>query len=366
MASAISSHARSASTLDDLADAVRAAVPLRPAVLLVVRVAEFERVAWREGKAAARRLERRTHLAFRAAASRVLRCEDRTGHDCGSDVFAAAMLGAPRERRTAVAADCRAAVERIAFAIRDSNGLSVESGWTLVDRPPSTSLHAEVERALERGARERERYAFFAAVGHELRTPLTSISGYLETLLDEELDPTLRRRFVQTAGREASRLGRLIESMLDFSMLDLSQDAPSPASCNLAEQIGVACDAVAPHAAQRAVCVERRAIVSVCVGLSPDRCAQALINLLDNAIAYGRSRGRVRVSCDVRAPYARVRVDDDGEGLRDEVRGHGIGLSIVKIIIERAGGELRAARSPMGGARFELKLPLRADAQPVP
>ena len=366
MASVISSRARSAPTLADLADAMRAGVPLRPAALLVVRVAAFERVAWREGKGAARRLERSTDLAFRAAASRVLRCEDRTGHDEGSDVFVAAMLGAPRERRAAVAADCRAAVERIALAIREATGLIVESGWTMVDRAPSPALRSEVDRALERGARERERYAFFAAVGHELRTPLTSISGYLETLLDEELAPELRRRFVQTAGREASRLGRLIESMLDFSLLDLSHDAAAPASCNLAEQIAVACDVVAPHAAQSGVCVERRAIVSARVGLAADRCAQALINLLDNAIAYGRARGRVRVSCEVRAPYVRVWVDDDGEGLRDEVRGHGIGLSIVKIIIERAGGELRAARSPMGGARFELTLPLRADTQPSP
>jgi two-component system phosphate regulon sensor histidine kinase PhoR len=276
------------------------------------------------------------------------------------------MLGAPRERRAAAAADCRAAVERIARAIRDTTGLAAESGWTVIDREPSLSLGAEVERALERGARERERYAFFAAVGHELRTPLTSISGYLETLLDEELDPVLRRRFVQTAGREASRLGRLIESMLDFSLLDLSHDAPAPDSCNLAEQIAVACDAVGPHATTRGVSIERCTTVSARVGLSADRCAQALINLLDNAVAYGRALGRVRVSCEVRTPYVCVRVDDDGEGLRDEVRGHGIGLSIVKIITERAGGELRAARSPMGGARFELTLPLRADTRPSP
>jgi two-component system phosphate regulon sensor histidine kinase PhoR len=358
-------NSRAASALDALERAVSAAARERPVALLVVRAAELERIAWREGRAAARRLERRTAVAFRSAATRILRGEDRIGHDVGSDLFVAAMLGAPRICRQPSPADCRMAVERIAAVVRSATDLAVETGWTFVERASAHSMHDEAEIALERGARERERFAFFAAVGHELRTPLTSICGYLETLLEDELDPELRRQFVRTAGREASRLGRLIESMLDFSMLDLSGDAAAAASCDLAEQVLVACDAVAPHARRRGVRVECDTVPAARVGLPADRCAQAMINVLDNAIGHGRANGCVRVSCRAHPPYVCVRVDDDGGGLKGSARprgsGHGIGLSIVRAIVGRAGGDVRVGSSPLGGARFELRLPVRAE-----
>ncbi len=358
-------NSRVPNALGALGQALNEAAQVRPVALLVVRVAEFERIAWREGRAAARRLERHTAAVFRSAAKRVLRGEDRTGHDVGSDLFVAAMLGAPRVCRQASPSDCRMAVERIAAAVRSATDLQLETGWTFVERASPRAIREEAEVALERGARERERFAFFAAVGHELRTPLTSICGYLETLLEDELDPDLRRQFVRTAGREASRLGRLIESMLDFSMLDLSGDAAESASCSLADQIIVACDAVAPHARRRGVRLECDTVPATRVGLSADRCAQAIINVLDNAIGHGRARGRVRVSFTAHPPYVCVRVDDDGEGVRTTAgargKGRGIGLSIVRTIVGRAGGDVRVGRSPLGGARFELRLPIRAE-----
>lgn len=361
-------NSRVDSALGALSQAVREAAQTRCVALLVVRVAEFERIAWRDGRAAARRLERRTAAAFRKAAARILREEDRTGHDAGSDLFAAAMLGTPRVCRQPSPSDCRATVERLAVAVRDATELHVETGWTFVEPGSPRELREEAEIALERGGRERERFAFFAAVGHELRTPLTSICGYLETLLEDDLDPERRRAFVRTAGREASRLGRLVETMLDFSMLDLSGDAGTAASCDLAEQIGVACDAVAPHARRRSVRVTCDALPQVRVGLAADRCAQAIVNVLDNAVGHGRARGNVRVSCRTDEPYVCVRVDDDGEGLATSARtrGRGIGLSIVRSIIGRAGGDVRVARSPLGGARFELRLPVRAEISTVP
>lgn len=358
-------NSRVDSTLGVLGQTVSLAAQARPVAILVVRVAEFERIAWREGRAVARRLERRTAAAFRSAAKCILRGEDRIGHDAGSDLFVAAMLGPPRASRQPSPADCRTAVERIAAAVRSATDLHLETGWTFVERTSPRALRDEAEIALERGARERERFAFFAAVGHELRTPLTSICGYLETLLEDELDPDLRRQFVRTAGREASRLGRLIESMLDFSMLDLSGDPTVSASCSLADQIAVACDAVAPHARRRGVRIECDAVPAARVGLSADRCAQAIINVLDNAIGHGRARGCVRVSGAAQPPYVCVRVDDDGGGVATKGpsrgSGRGIGLSIVRTIVGRAGGDVRVGRSPLGGARFELRLPVRAE-----
>ncbi len=333
----------------------------RSAAVLAVRLPQFAEIAWLRGKAIARALERRTAAAFARSASHGLRGDDRLAHDPGSDIFAVAILGAPREARALAPLDARAALERIVEAIAGATGLRAQAGWSLV-RTPVARLDRELDSALERGARERERFEFFAAVGHELRTPLTSIRGYLETLQDDGLDEPTRTRFLETARREALRLGRLVDGMLDFSMLDLSGEF-APASCDLAEQVAAACDALAPQARQRRIVFVRPRTTSVRVGLGADSCTQALLNILDNAVKYGREGGRIRIAWSVRLPYASIRVDDDGPGLGCARRpGRGIGLTIVRTIVERAGGDVRASRSPLGGARFELRLPVRADS----
>src|SRR5581483_10555337 len=148
-------------------------------------------------------------------------------------------------------------------------------------------LDAEIAVALERGARERERYEFFATVGHELRTPLASIRGYLETLIDGEVDPPTSQLFLQTAQREALRMGRMIDGMLEFSLLDLS-GAFGAQTCNAADQLIRACDAVAPLAARQTMRIELEPPPHVRVALDPDACTQLLVNLLENATKYGR------------------------------------------------------------------------------
>jgi signal transduction histidine kinase len=365
-------------TLETLALAIGDASQLRPVAVLAVRVPAFARVAWQSGRADACRLERRTERAFRAAARRIVRADDALGHDIGTDTFVVAMLAAPREREAPSPSDCRSAVERIALAVAEHTALTVESGWCVVSQFDSgRGLLPEIERALERGARERERYGFFAAIGHELRTPLTSIRGYLDTLLDDDVDASTRRAFLHTARRETLRLGRLVDGMLDFSLLDLSSSDVVALSCDLREAIQVACDAVAPQAADRRILIRTQPVPQARVGLGADACAQAILNIVDNAVKYGRVGGYIGVSATLEPPFACVRVDDDGVGVATaecetifspRVRGtaargagRGIGLAIVKTIVERVGGEVRAGPSPLGGASFTVRLPLRGE-----
>ncbi len=98
--------------------------------------------------------------------------------------------------------------------------------------------------------------------------------------------------------------------------------------------------------------------------MTPTRAPeQALLNILDSTVKYGKEGGRIRITWSVRLPYAGIRVDDDGPGLGCARRpGRGIGLTIVRTIIERAGGDVRASRSPLGGACFALRLPVKADS----
>ena len=93
-----------------------------------------------------------------------------------------------------------------------------------------------------------------ATLGHELRTPLTSIRGYVETLLEGGLDPATARRFSQTVRREALRLSRLVDGMLEFSTLGASSYESCDA-CNVVEQIRATIEMLSPMAAARRVTI---------------------------------------------------------------------------------------------------------------
>src|SRR5579884_3347228 len=115
MASGTSSRARKRlEPLDALLGGIRAAVDLAPVPLLVLRLPEFERIAWRDGKRAAQRLERLTVTAFLDSARGVLRTGDGAAHDPGSDVFAIVLTAPSRERRAPAPADIRAVLARVA------------------------------------------------------------------------------------------------------------------------------------------------------------------------------------------------------------------------------------------------------------
>lgn len=379
MDSATSSRVRKRpAALAQLSGPLAEAAAHKPVPLLALRLPQFERIAWREGKRAAQRLERTTTVAFMSACARTLRTGDLTGHDPGSDVFAIAMTAPSRECRIPSPLDCRSVLERVALAMSLSAEMRIETGWTLVRRfDASASLQGEIDLALERGARERERYEFFAAIGHELRTPLTSIRGYLETLIDGGVDDATAQRFLETARRETLRMGRLLEGMFEFSLLDLSAEAMLGRSCEISRQIDLACEVVTPLAQQRGILV-RRSSCDAFAGIEPDMCLQLLVNLLDNAIKYGRDGGLVTIGASLDRDGVVIAVDDDGPGIAPAEResifgirvrgaqaasrpGTGIGLAIVKMIAERAGGSIRVTESPLGGARFETVLPARAE-----
>ena len=222
-----------------------------------------------------------------------------------------------------------------------------------------------------RRAHDRDRRALLATIRHELRTPLTSISGYLETLLDgEELDAVTTRRFLETAREQALRLGRMVEGMLEFSLLDLSVDTAG--WCDVVQEVRACIDAAVPLARERNVAIRVRVPRMLPARVDADACVHAVLNVIENAVKHGRERGTVAVRAARETPFIRIVVDDDGDGIpaheRDAVftmgargsaavHGSGIGLAVVKAIVTRAGGDVCVDRSPLGGARFVLRFP---------
>jgi len=221
---------------------------------------------------------------------------------------------------------------------------------------------------MERGAGVR---ALLATVGHELRTPLASIRGYIETLIEGELDLETQRRFLETARRETLRLGRLVEALQALSLLDLA--GGSNGECDIAEQIRATIEVLAPLAAGRGMTVRAQLPARACVLLEADACVHALANLLDNALKHGSEGGTIAVACVRDGRFVQVTVEDDGCGVELAERerifglgargagrrcaGAGIGLAVVKAIAERSGGDVGVERSSLGGARFVLRLP---------
>ena len=340
--------------------------------LLVFRMPEFERLAWRSGRRSARSLERRTATAFALAAQRVVRRDDLLAHDDGSDRFAVALTAPSRDGRIPEARDVRAALERTAAATALLTGRRMETGWWRIEGAGELRcLSDALDAALERGARERRHGQMLATIGHELRTPLTSIRGYIETLIAGDVDSETAKRFLETARRETLRLGRFVEGMLEFSMLDLSARAAG-ALCDAAQCAQAAVETALPLARERCVTIQASLNSPVAARVDPDLCMHALVNLIENATKYCSVGGKVEVACRHEGAFAVVFVDDDGPGVAGGdcetifdlgVRaassrgGSGIGLAVVKAVAERAGGDVRVTASRLGGARFAIRFP---------
>jgi signal transduction histidine kinase len=350
----------------------------RPVPLLVVRTRHFEQVAWKSGKRVARGIERSCLRAFIATARRTLREDDVVAHDGGSADFLAALVAPVRAGDVAPgSSDCRAALARLSTAMEAQTGLQFETGWTtLGSKPAASDLQRAVESALARGARERGHLSFFATLAHELRTPLTSIRGYLETLIEDNLDAETARRFLETARAEALRMGRLLDGLFDASALEVRLPGEEDATGDLQAALAAALNAVSPIATSRRTVISQFACDLAPIALGTDRMTQILVNVLENAIKHGAEEGRVCVSvAEEAADAVRVCIDDDGPGVPEEERsaifalagrgatvraaGSGLGLALVKLLLERAGGCVEVETSPLGGARFRLRVPLR-------
>ena len=226
---------------------------------------------------------------------------------------------------------------------------------------------------------EQMRKDFVADVSHELRTPLTAIRGYAETLLDGALeDSANNRRFVEIILSQSIRLNNIASDLLVLSELDSGNDAPVPPSrISVLEVIQSAVNTVMPAAGLRNVDIDGSACLDCVVVGVRFRLEQVMVNLLDNAVKFNRPGGSVVVACGyLDADQVHIRVSDTGIGIPsgdisrvferfyrvDKARsrpagGTGLGLPIVKEVVDRMGGTI-AVESQLGrGSTFIITLP---------
>lgn len=245
----------------------------------------------------------------------------------------------------------------------------------------------DVTRLNELEATRRE---FVANVSHELRTPITIIKGYVETLLDgARNDPQLSLKFLQTIEKHTNRLTFLIEDLLTISQLEEGRIVVNHQWGQLHTLVAKVLEDFASRAAARTIALSNQVPESLTLRADLDRLQQVLVNLIDNAIKYGRAGGHVSVAARILGtpdPHDRIEISvtDDGPGIPKESidriferfyrvdtarsreqGGTGLGLSIVKHIVQAHGGDVSAESQPGKGTTFRLTLPWEPPSPPV-
>jgi len=232
---------------------------------------------------------------------------------------------------------------------------------------------------------------FLSRVSHELRTPLNAVLGFTQLLQGERsIEPghQIRLGWIQSA---AEHLLLLINDLLDLSSLEIGDLKVARQPVDLAWLVRESLPLVEPLARQHGVELAAGATEGVALA-DATRLRQVLINLLTNGIKYNHRRGRVTVTATRSGGHVTLQVTDSGRGLtpeklahlfepfnrlgaeREGIEGSGIGLVIVKALVERMGGTVTVSSQPDQGTCLSVELPaadeVRAQApeaaQPVP
>ncbi|MGI8770314.1 MAG: ATP-binding protein [Acidobacteriaceae bacterium] len=234
----------------------------------------------------------------------------------------------------------------------------------------------EIERA------ETTRRDFVANVSHELRTPLTSISGYVETLLDDKGLRPVSREFLTVIQKNASRMSRLTEDLLTLARVESGDFKLRLQTISARALVEDAMESLMPVVQDAGMMIEQGETADDVVQADPDALQQVFGNLIENATKYGRSGGRIRMGASHSDDRVEFYVQDFGPGIPfehqpriferfyrvDKARsresgGTGLGLAIARHIVHAHGGDIRVESELGQGARFLFDLPKAASSE---
>jgi signal transduction histidine kinase len=241
---------------------------------------------------------------------------------------------------------------------------------TALDRVRLFEQEHETRLALERANEVMTNFVALAA--HELRTPVTTIHGFVQTLnhLEERLEEQQKEELRGALEQQTRRMASLVEQLLDLSRLDADAVAIRPQAVDVRERL---LEVVTVAAGSRADEVEVEIVGSADAVVDPEILDHIVVNLVTNALRYGRSPILVRAA--IEQGTLRVSVEDSGPGVaheieetlfdrftragvaRDRVAGTGLGLAIARAYARAHRGDLRYERGQPSGARFVVELP---------
>jgi PAS domain S-box-containing protein len=230
----------------------------------------------------------------------------------------------------------------------------------------------------ERAAAEQLKDEFVALVSHELRTPLSSIIGYLEVMHDDTTGPLTprQRQFLDVVDRNARRQLRLVSDLLFLSQVDAGRVRLHPDDVDVAEHAKAAIEAAQPRAKAASVTLQLEADDTTTLRGDPDRLGQVIDNLLTNAIKFTPPGGVVDVRVISNTDAVSIEVSDTGVGIpvgeqgqlftrffrastatSRAIPGIGLGLTIVKAIVDAHRGTVTVTSIEGNGTTFRIYLP---------
>lgn len=229
--------------------------------------------------------------------------------------------------------------------------------------------HAEMRRMYEK------QNQFFADITHELRNPLHTISGMLEMAQMEGVEPEKRAHYLQTASRQTERIHHLFKDLLTLQRFESDRDFIDPRPCPVRPILEQMESVYEPMARNKGIGF-RLDVVDAVVLADSAKMEQVVENLLTNALKF-TSEGEIRLAAELHGAHLRIEVTDTGIGIPEEHRdrlfdrfyrtdkarsrdkgGTGLGLAVVRSILESHGSSIHVESEPGRGSRFWFDLPL--------
>ena len=249
----------------------------------------------------------------------------------------------------------------------------------VLSAPPVQGVQVQILRdETDLEAARRARDSVLGNISHEFRTPLAAQLASIELLRDglHDMAPDAQQELLANVERGVLRLMRLIDNLLESVRIEAGQNSIRQQQVNLADVISDARDLIAPLLRQRRLTLELdEAGIGAVVRGDAQRLGQVFVNLIANAAKFAPEGSTIRIGGALLGTYAEVWVEDEGSGVpqgaseaiferfqrgadtEPDAPGLGLGLWIVKSIIERHGGSVRMQRTPEQRTRFILSLP---------
>lgn len=308
----------------------------------------------------------------------------------GLDYFVLFLFSPPRKKKSFANHDLKLISARIhqklknvatekAHELEIKDGVDFHTGYTVIKADPFMDVERLIyEARKEAGFKaqlEEVMVQFIANITHELRTPLTSIKGYAETLLEGAMDnPELCARWLKVIYDESGRLERLINDLLDLSMLEAEQVELDFKKIDIRQVINTVISILIPQAAKGNVKIAVKFEEDIpLVVVDEDRIKQVLVNLIHNAIKYSPPGTVVGIGLKKLEREIEISISDEGPGIpknhlhriyerfyrveKDRRKGRGLGLAIAQHIVEIHGGTIGASSKVGKGSTFFFTLP---------
>ena len=225
--------------------------------------------------------------------------------------------------------------------------------------------------------RERQELQMLVSdVSHQVKTPVSNLKMVTDTLLSKSVTEKERREFLQGIQNQTDKLEFLFQALVKTSRLETGAIRLEKKDAPLIDTLAMACSGIVYAAEKKDICVTVDCPEGLLLSHDSKWTAEAVFNLLDNAVKYTPVGGAIRISVEQWEMYVKLSVSDTGKGISEsnqasifrrfyreeevhEQQGVGIGLYLTREIVTRQGGYIKVASEPGQGSEFSIMLPTR-------